>query len=82
MATYTVRVERQDPATLHWHTEIPDTVTSDPRGPQELSDQLALMETVADGHTWRVRVWRGDRIRNPIPDAEHCLTRSMGLGQE
>lgn len=76
MSTYTVRVERQDRDDDEWNLEVPDDVVEDDRTAQELSDAIALLQTVADGRLWRVRVWEGDTATE-TPTAEAYSRRTM-----
>ncbi|TWJ15574.1 hypothetical protein LX16_1285 [Stackebrandtia albiflava] len=75
MTTYTVRIERQARETDTWETVVADEPVSDTREPAELCDDLALMETLADGREWRVRVWHGDSASTGAPAAERRISR-------
>lgn len=74
MAAYIVRIERWD--SQDWRVQTPDTeIEDDEHTPSEIAAEIALLETVADGHRWRVRVWRGTSTATR-PDAEEHIQRS------
>ena len=81
LAPYTVRIERRERDGARWHTVVPDTVITDARPAQDVCDEIALLQTVADAREWRVRLWDGDEAAGR-PAAEQLTTRAMGLGEE
>jgi hypothetical protein len=69
VTTYTVRIERADHDIDRWEPMVADETVDDERTAQELCDSIGLLQTVADGRPWRVRVWAGEDV-NREPDAE------------
>lgn len=72
MSTYTVQIEGSADGQT-WQAVHPAENVSDFDGTaQELADWTATNQTVADGETWRVRVWDGaDADTGTEPTAEH-----------